>query len=261
VDKTRLHGPRGPEYERVGSASPSWYVYDGLGSVVATVDATGAVTSARKYDVYGSVSGLTGQSGTKHKFVGSLGHPSEDETGLVYMRARYYDPVLGRFASEDPAENGINWFAYADGAPTDSADPTGKFSTRGTRQLAMGGLAICLLAFTVMVATLRYAVDRGSSPSSAVVAPLIGLVFVGFGMMVAAQLGSTNYGFGNNAMGAFIGGIVGTLFDTVVLWLMGAADSAHQLWGRVGCVGVLASEFMVAYTLKIWVALIGSYVE
>jgi hypothetical protein len=55
VDKTWLHGPRGPEYERVGSASPSWYVYDGLGSVVATVDSTGAVTSARKYDVYGSV--------------------------------------------------------------------------------------------------------------------------------------------------------------------------------------------------------------
>jgi RHS repeat-associated protein len=109
----------------VGSASPSWYVYDGHGSVVATVDSTGMVTSARKYDVYGSVRSLTGQSGTKHKFVGSLGHPSEDETGLVYMRARCYDPVVGRFASEDPAQFGSNWFLHCSSGVLDFVDPDG----------------------------------------------------------------------------------------------------------------------------------------
>ena len=103
-------------------------MYDGLGSVVATVDATGAVTSARKYDVYGSVRALTGLSGTKHKFEGSLGHPSEGETGLVYMRARYYDPVVGRFASEDPVRDGKNWFLYASAKPSRNVDPTGKES-------------------------------------------------------------------------------------------------------------------------------------
>jgi RHS repeat-associated protein len=110
LDKTMLHGPRGPEYERTGGGAPVWYLYDGLGSVLGTVDAAGNVVHTRKYDVYGAVRASTGGAGPKHRWVGSLGHPSEDETGLVYMRARYYDPVVGRFASEDPAEHGPNWF-------------------------------------------------------------------------------------------------------------------------------------------------------
>lgn len=48
------------------------------------------------------------------------------ETGLIYMRARHYDPSVGRFTSEDPACNGNNWFAYCGGNPTNYADPDGK---------------------------------------------------------------------------------------------------------------------------------------
>jgi RHS repeat-associated protein len=59
--------------------------------------------------------------------VGSLGHPSEDETGLVYMRARYYDPAVGRFASEDPARDGGNWLAYCEGSPITQVDRSGTF--------------------------------------------------------------------------------------------------------------------------------------
>jgi RHS repeat-associated protein len=90
--------------------------------VTGTVDSSGNVVSARKYDVYGSVRQLTGPSGTKHKFVGQLGHPSDDETGLVYMRARYHDPVTGRFVSEDGAKEGHNWFEYACSTPTELVD-------------------------------------------------------------------------------------------------------------------------------------------
>ncbi|MFN3648768.1 MAG: RHS repeat domain-containing protein [Armatimonadota bacterium] len=126
VDKTYLHGARGPEYERNGSNAPVWYLYDGLGSVLGTVDGSGNVASTRKYDVYGAVRASTGGSGPKHKFVGQLGHPSEDETGLIYMRARYYDPVTGRFVSQDPARHGSNWYVYADNAPTLKVDPSGQ---------------------------------------------------------------------------------------------------------------------------------------
>lgn len=126
VDKTYLHGLRGPEYERTGTGAPAWYLYDGLGSVLGTVDSTGTIISTRKYDVYGAVRGSTGPSGTKHKFVGNLGHPSEDETGLVYMRARYMDPVTGRFATEDPAKDETNWFTYAGNDPVNCIDANGK---------------------------------------------------------------------------------------------------------------------------------------
>ena len=47
-------------------------------------------------------------------------------TGLIYMRARYYDPALGRFISEDPARDGGNWYAYAGGNPVGHVDPDGR---------------------------------------------------------------------------------------------------------------------------------------
>jgi RHS repeat-associated protein len=106
--ETFLTGPRGPEYQRAGNNAAVWYLYDGLGSVLGTVDSSGNIISTRKFDVYGAVRGSTGPSGTKHKFCGALGHPSEDETGLIYMRARYVDPVTGRFVSEDPCKEGDN---------------------------------------------------------------------------------------------------------------------------------------------------------
>ncbi len=64
-------------------------------------------------------------TGSRHKFVGALGHTSEDETGLIYMRARWMDPSLGRFISEDAARDGANWFEYCRGNPVNAVDPDG----------------------------------------------------------------------------------------------------------------------------------------
>ncbi len=106
----------------------SWYVYDGLGSVVGEVDVNGNLTASAKYDVYGAKrQGGTGTATSKQGFVGSLGHVSDAETGLVYMRARYYDPNVGRFVSEDPGYNGVNWFMYCDNNPTNKVDRDGRF--------------------------------------------------------------------------------------------------------------------------------------
>ena len=123
---TYLTGPRGPEYRRDDNlGTVRWYVYDGLGSVVAEVDPSGNVTSTRKTDVYGVARGATGTATSKHGFVGSCGHLTDD-TGLIYMRARYYDPALGRFASQDPKGSGKNWFTYGNDNPTTLLDPSGK---------------------------------------------------------------------------------------------------------------------------------------
>jgi RHS repeat-associated protein len=124
---TYLIGPRGPEYRRSDPAGTiRWYCMDGLGSVLAEVDPTGALTATRKYDVYGGVRASGGSSTSKHRFVGSLGHASEDETGLIYMRARWMDPAVGRFISEDPARDGGNWFDYCAGNPVIKVDPSGR---------------------------------------------------------------------------------------------------------------------------------------
>jgi RHS repeat-associated protein len=99
-------------------------VYD-AGMPMEEVDSSGNITAARKYDVYGLVrSGQVGSS--SQKYVGSLGHESEGNTGLIYMRARYMDPVLGRFISEDPSRDGANWFVYCDSNSINLQDRSGK---------------------------------------------------------------------------------------------------------------------------------------
>jgi RHS repeat-associated protein len=123
-----------------------WYVYDGLGSVLAEVDSTGNVTATRKYDVYGAVRATSGTATSKHKYVGSLGHPSEDGTGLIYMRARYCDPISGRFISEDPAREGANWFKYANNSPVSFADRNGK-----TAEGVMNLLGLAFAAFDLFM--------------------------------------------------------------------------------------------------------------
>ena len=59
-------------------------------------------------------------------FARGVGHPTDSEFGLVYMRARYYDPSAGRFISEDPGRNGTNWYAYCGSNPVNALDPSGQ---------------------------------------------------------------------------------------------------------------------------------------
>jgi RHS repeat-associated protein len=56
--------------------------------------------------------------------VSFTGHQFDAATGLVYARARYYDPVLGRFLSQDPVA-AINPYAYVLNSPIDLTDPSG----------------------------------------------------------------------------------------------------------------------------------------
>jgi RHS repeat-associated protein len=51
---------------------------------------------------------------SRFKYVASIGHPTDEETGLIYMRARYYEPGTGGVVSEDPGQDGSNWYAYVE---------------------------------------------------------------------------------------------------------------------------------------------------
>jgi RHS repeat-associated protein len=109
------------------------------------VDSNDNPAPLKRYDVYGAE--LTNISGTTdHKFVGKLGHKTEDNTGgLVYMGARYYDPTMGRFISEDPVGNGRNWYAYCGNNPVNLADPDGKtaYNLDGPALMTLGMMAVC----------------------------------------------------------------------------------------------------------------------
>ncbi|MCG8469792.1 MAG: RHS repeat-associated core domain-containing protein, partial [Gemmatimonadetes bacterium] len=62
-----------------------------------------------------------------------IGREWDDAAGLLYLRARYYDPEIGRFISEDPIglQGGVNPYAYASNDPVNRADRTGLVDEEG----------------------------------------------------------------------------------------------------------------------------------
>ncbi|MBI9100648.1 MAG: hypothetical protein JEY91_19405, partial [Spirochaetaceae bacterium] len=67
----------------------------------------------------------TGESGFQDRDGFYTGKKIDRDTGLYYFNARWYDPGLGRFITEDPVKDGVNWFSYVGNNPLRYVDPTG----------------------------------------------------------------------------------------------------------------------------------------
>ena len=105
-----------------------FYHADVLGSVGKVTDAAGAIALTRRYDGWGGLEVGVGESG--YAFTGREWDP---ETGLCFYRARYYDPKVGRFLSEDPVGQAfdVNLYGYVRNQPVRLIDPSGKVPARG----------------------------------------------------------------------------------------------------------------------------------
>jgi RHS repeat-associated protein len=108
-------------YEVVRDGIRYYPLFDGVGSVTTLTDATGAAVGRVRYSAFGAPQ----SSGVTENAVSFTGHQFDAATGLVYARARYYDPALGRFLSQDP-EPAVNPYVYALDAPSEYTDPTGR---------------------------------------------------------------------------------------------------------------------------------------
>ena len=116
-----------------------FYHQNALGSVEAVTDSSGNVVERYAYDAYGQPTitnsagtVLTNAWGTAHSAIGNpwqfTGRQLDEETGLYFYRARYYDSAKGRFLERDPLAyvNGGNLYEYVQSSPTKFADPDGK---------------------------------------------------------------------------------------------------------------------------------------
>jgi len=122
-------------FARTDSPGRLYYLTDALGSTLVLTTSGAAVRQWYTYDPYGSY--------TAQMAGGALNNPyyytgrEDDQTGLYYFRARYYNPKAGRFISEDPIgtqgtpnvdtwfEGGQDRYAYADESPVEKSDPLG----------------------------------------------------------------------------------------------------------------------------------------
>jgi RHS repeat-associated protein len=106
-----------------------WFHQDQLGSTRALTDASGATVATYDYDAFGAVRRTTGPAAAANpfRFTGQY----SDDSGYIYLRARWYDPATGQFLSRDPIgfDGGTqNVYAYAANNSTNLVDPTGLWS-------------------------------------------------------------------------------------------------------------------------------------
>ncbi len=100
------------------------YETDAHGDVIYLLDAdnlSNTTEENRRYDAFGNTYDYTCSN------LGYCGEYYDSESGLIYLRGRYYNPELGRFINEDPAHDGLNWYVYCSNNPIKYKDPTGKW--------------------------------------------------------------------------------------------------------------------------------------
>jgi len=129
-----------------GSTNLSYPLYDLHGNMVSTISRSGSsysYSAERSFDAWGQIrigvstgdpkEGPTVEANlSRWKYCANLGHKQDDESGLIYMRARYYEPTGGRFINQDPFEQGRNWFSYCASQPVSKADSTGNIPLSDT---------------------------------------------------------------------------------------------------------------------------------
>jgi RHS repeat-associated protein len=102
-----------------------YYGTDHLGSTVLVTGDAGEVLWTGETNPFGdSVSGEGTGSGESERLK-YTGKDFDEDAGLYYFNARWYDPGTGRFITEDPIRYGANWYGYANNNPLMYVDPTG----------------------------------------------------------------------------------------------------------------------------------------
>lgn len=104
----------------------AWHLADRLGTIRDILGSSGTIVSNIEYGSFGGVVTITNPS-TADRFL-FTGRELDSQTGLHYYRARFYDPSLGRFTSQDPigfAALDANLMRYVFNSPLNATDPTG----------------------------------------------------------------------------------------------------------------------------------------
>lgn len=128
-EKTIRYVYGGSRISQSAGEKTHFYLYDSPGrNVSALVDLTGSVLNNYAYDTFGCL--LSDEKNTLNVYQ-YCGEQFDEETGLIYLRNRYYDPEIGRFISKDPRPGRLdrpatlNPYCYVENNPVNFVDPLG----------------------------------------------------------------------------------------------------------------------------------------
>ena len=221
------------------------YVKSLQGDIVAILDEAGAVVVSYVYDAWGTP---IDKSGTLAETLGTLnpfwyrGYVYDEETGLYYLRSRYYNPNLGRFVNADRVFDAnasvttYNQYAYCDNCPVIYLDSEG----RGLFTSLVIGFVVGALVSGIIEAAKGGDVE--DIITSAVAGGVSGLISV-IPVFRNPYINSAIMGGVGNAVGAWIGGDIDSIYDVIDNFAEGAA---------AGVIGQLVGDQLLNWTDKYW---------
>ncbi len=195
-----------------GSTSASYPIYDTHGNIISSLTKQGsggfAYSALRTFDAWGLIRRGAQSGDPKGRYCASLGHKQDDESGLVYMRARYYEPASGRFVSSDPCQSWINNFSYVTNDPVSNVDQGGGITTRSwlvigislvaglISSFAGGPLVGCMVSIILMAMAIvtgkRDDQEIGSLPAQNAALSYLAYAFMSYAVSLLNKLAVAN---------------------------------------------------------------------
>lgn len=108
-------------FARESGTTPDYFFKNGHGDVVAKVN-NGTTVKTYDYNAYGTEQNLDPTDTNPFRYCGEY---FDQETGQIYLRNRYYNSSIGRFVTEDPIRDGLNWYVYCGNNPINYIDILG----------------------------------------------------------------------------------------------------------------------------------------
>ncbi len=176
-------------------AAPALYTYctDAQGSVLAVTDAAGNVVETYDYDAWGRLLAIRDAAGCPlaRSAVGNRifwqGREYFPDLGLYHFRARWYDPVTGRFLSKDPLgiAAGLNLYAFCGGDPVNHLDPYGT-----SWQSVASSFVVGVVVGAVVAAAIAAAVPAVTAVLAGALGAEMASASMTFGMTLMAGYGA-----------------------------------------------------------------------
>jgi RHS repeat-associated protein len=225
-------GPSGLPLEQVHGNTILYYYQDQLGSTRALADQNAQNQAQYTYDAYGNVTSSTGSVTNPFQYAGQY---TDGESGLQYLRARYYDPNTQQFLTVDPmADQTGQPYGYAGDNPVNAVDPAGLCSSNSQRPQSV-------LVFNKVFGNCRFLLRDDTSPGQRTGdAPH-------FNFEIKAPRGRTTYNnwhiyyHSENRAGPFTLGYTWRTWDR--------QTGSDRLWNGYGTVSTSAR---IAASLMIW---------